>query len=302
MALASGPAPNSAWLEFFADLGYDILTHKTVRDRIWEGHRLPNILNVEGDFGSGFRVVGGFNGTITNSFGMPSADPSVWQGEVRRVLDNCRGKFVVVSVTATTVKETTESDVVAQFASLSAAVKRTGAQAVELNLSCPNLSAGEGGEVYADPRLCGRIVDAVRQEVGGEYPVLLKSGFLEDFASLVEETCRGPTGYVVINSIPAEVRGSAGELAFADRGGRAGVAGNALFEFTARAVRSLQRRRESGRDFVIFAVGGVAGPAQALKLMALGADVVESATGALHDSTLALRIKKALLEGGLRGG
>ena len=52
MALASGPAPNSAWLEFFADLGYDILTHKTVRDRIWEGHRLPNILNVEGDFGS----------------------------------------------------------------------------------------------------------------------------------------------------------------------------------------------------------------------------------------------------------
>jgi hypothetical protein len=65
----------------------------------------------------------------------------------------------------------------------------------------------------------GRIVDAVRQEVGGGYPVLLKSGYLEDFGPLVEETCQGAMWYVVINSIAKEVRGSAGELTFAERGG-----------------------------------------------------------------------------------
>jgi len=297
VAVAAGPAPNALWLEFFSGLGYDLLTHKTVRDRYWAGHPLPNILNVEGDFRNGFRASDEFRGTITNSLGMPSADPGRWQGEVRKVLQRCREKFVAVSVTATVNGESSVGDAVEQFASLAGMVKGTGAHAVELNFSCPNVSTGEG-EVYADQKLCGRIVDSVRQEVGGSYPLLLKTGFLDDYNLLVEETCSGPTGYVVINAIPAEVRGPAGELVFSDRGGKAGVAGKAIFGFTKKAVEGLQSIRADGGEFKIFAVGGITEPAHALELISSGADVVESATGALHDPALALRIKKALLERG----
>jgi len=50
VGVASGPAPNYRWLVLFSQLGYSILTYKTMRDRRWIGHGMPNLLHVEGDF------------------------------------------------------------------------------------------------------------------------------------------------------------------------------------------------------------------------------------------------------------
>lgn len=298
VGVAAGPAPNFLWLQFFSELGYDILTFKTVRDRYWEGHHLPNLLHVDGSFAKGFQVQEEYTGTITNSLGMPSAEPAIWKREARKVVKNNREKFVAVSVTATVGDATKQEEIASQFASLAAAVKETGADAVELNLSCPNVGAEDGGEIFTDSKLCGRIMDDVRARVGSMFPVLLKTGYLRDYLQLVEHTWDGRVGYSVINAMAARVTDGEGRLPFADRGGRAGICGAPLEEYANRAVRNLQGIRNSHGDFHIFAVGGVSSPETAKRLLRGGADVVETAMSALCDPCFALSIRKSLLEAG----
>jgi dihydroorotate dehydrogenase len=295
VGLASGPAPNLRWLRFYAGLGYGILTYKTMRDRAWRGHGMPNLLNVRGDFRKGFVAEDRFTGSMTNSLGMPTPEPEVWKREARMLADSKGDCFFVVSVTATP-DGRGEEGMLAQFAELAAAGKRTGADAVELNLSCPNVVAGEGGETYADPSLSGKVVDGVRRAVGSSYPVFVKVGYLDEYGPLVDETFDERVAYVAINSVPGRVRDGAGKTMFLDRGGKAGVCGAAIRGKARLAVSGLAGLRNERRDFKILGLGGVLGAWDALALMDRGADAVESAAGALLDPSLGLRISLGLLK------
>lgn len=299
VAIAAGPAPNSKWLGFFFDLGYDLVTHKTVRDRHWTGHPMPNVVNVQGNFRDGFTATEAYTGTITNSLGMPSPSPDDWKRDVSKTVAMRGGRYVVVSVTATLGKGSTEDEMLEQFASLSGQVKSAGADAVEVNLSCPNVSSGEGGEVFTDARLSGRVADAVKAEVGSSYPLLVKVGYLPDYVALVDEVGDDRVGYVAINSVAAPVRDSEGNRLFDDRGGKAGIAGAALLDLTRSAVKGLADiKQKRDLDYEVFGVGGVADPSSALQILDDGAAVVESATAALWDPLLAMKVKKSLLERG----
>ncbi len=301
VGIASGPAPNLKWLSVFAELGYDVLTYKTMRDRSWKGHGMPNIVHVRGDFEHGFSSSETVTGAMTNSLGMPTPEPEKWEADARRMAASSKGRLFVVSVTATAVSGTSEAEMLGQFESLSRMAKRTGADAVELNLSCPNVMPGEGGETFTDPELSGRVVESVRNGVGSSFPILLKTGYLDDYRRFVEETFDDRLAYVAINSISAQVKGPSGELLFADRGGRAGVCGTAIRSRAKKAVAGLARMRNGPRDFKIVGLGGVLGPLDAIGLIDAGADAVESATGALLDPTLALRIKLGLLQEEMAG-
>ena len=297
--VASGPAPNHVWLGFFARLGYSILSFKTVRDRQWTGHGLPNVVHVKGDFEKGFSASDEETGSLTNSLGMPTPEPDTWAEEAKKVAGEKEGKLFVMSVTATVLGETGPEEVAGQFAALASKVKSLGADAVELNLSCPNVLPGEGGETFTDPVLSGRIVGAVRSAVGTGYPILAKVGYLKDYSKLVEKTWDEGVSYVAINSVAAPVADPAGKPLFADRGGKAGICGGAIRKLALEAVRSLASLRRESRTFHVFGVGGVLVPEDAVALMDAGADGVESAAGALLDPCLAMSVRLALLE---RGG
>ena len=257
---------------------------------------MPNILNVSGDFRKGFVVADEVTGSITNSLGMPTPEPDVWKREARRVARMKGSRFFVMSVTATPQKGT-EEEVLSQFGELALAGKAAGADAVELNLSCPNVLPGEGGETFANPKLSGKIVDAVRSRVGSQLPILVKAGYLEEYGEFVDETYDDMLAYVVINSVPGVVRDASGATLFADRGGRAGVCGAAIREKARAAVLKLSRLRRGKRDFEVIGLGGVLGAWDALALIDRGASAVETATGALLDPSLGLRISLGLLRG-----
>lgn len=293
--MASGPAPNFAWLDFFGRLGYDILTYKTVRDRRWQGHGMPNVVHVDGDFERGFVTKEDATGSITNSLGMPTPDPDTWKREARRVAEGKGKRFFIMSVTATAGRETTKEDVLSQFSELSSEAKRIGADAVELNLSCPNVLPGEGGETFTDPKLSGEVVESVRGEVGSSYPVFVKTGYLADYSRFVEETFDERVAYVAMNSVAAAVRTPKGELLFKDRGGKAGICGEAIRGLARKAVSNLASIRNDRREFIVVGLGGVLSAEDATSLFSAGANAVESATGALLDPGLALRIKLSLL-------
>lgn len=295
VGIASGPAPNFKWLTFFSGLGYGILTYKTMRDRSWRGHGMPNLLNVRGDFHRGFVAGDEITGSITNSLGMPTPEPEVWKREARRMARIKGDRFFVMSVTATP-DGGGEEDMLSQFASLALAGKRAGADAVELNLSCPNVLPGEGGETYTDAKLSGRVVDAVRRGVSSGYPIFVKVGYLDDYRTFVDETYDERVAYVAINSVPGVVRDSARKVLFSDRGGKAGISGVAIREKAREAVSKLVKLRKGRKDFKVIGLGGVLGAWDALSLMDKGADAVESATGALLDPSLGLRISLGLLK------
>ena len=54
-------------------------------------------------------------------------------------------------------------------------------------------------------------------------------------------------------------------------------------------------------EFPVIGLGGVLGPNDALALMQAGADAIETASGALLDPTLGLRVNLGLLEARARG-
>ena len=83
LGMPAGPLLNGAWVLYYASLGFDVLTYKTVRSRARECYNLPNLQPVEcGDLFGGEANLPATDdapaGKPTSwavSFGMPSAAP-----------------------------------------------------------------------------------------------------------------------------------------------------------------------------------------------------------------------------------
>ena len=104
--------------------------------------------------------------TAGGSFGMPSVAPELWQPDIvaaRRALG--AGQVLIVSVVGTARPGLSDEAFVEDFASLAAVAAANGADAVEADLSCPNVAKREG-EVYLDVPLSARIARAVKSAVG----------------------------------------------------------------------------------------------------------------------------------------
>lgn len=300
VGLCAGPAYGSKWLSLYAKLGYDILTQKTVRDRLWKGHPLPNIVCIEGDWKSEFKLVDKFTGSITNSFGIGSLPPEEWSRDLTNFIRNLdQLKTLKISTVCTTSKGETQESIIEQFVNLSRIVKQTGSHGVEFDLSCPNIAPSESsseGDIYTDDKLTRKITEAVRDEVGTKFPIFLKVGYLKDYTSLVEVVSGLADAIVAVNAMPAPVNDKNGRSVFEDRGGKAGVCGLAVLGMGLDAVTQLVKLRERFDDFKIIGIGGILNPETAMKYLDLGADAIEIGTGAIYNPFLALEIKKALLE------
>jgi dihydroorotate dehydrogenase (NAD+) catalytic subunit len=168
-----------------------------------------------------------------------------------------------------------------------------GITAFELNLSCPNTSAG-GIEFGADAVCVRRIVSACRSRT--RLPLIAKlSPVLPDIAAIaLVARDAGADAVSAVNTLPGLLFGSNGESRLGQ--GYGGVSGPVLLPVGVRAVARIVERTGG---MPVIGAGGVRSAADVQQYLRAGASLVEIGTGALADPRLPERIVRELERGAL---
>jgi len=297
LGIAAGPLLNGDWILYYAALGFDVLTYKTVRSKARACYELPNLQPVAVDqvtrAGSVLSAAAKMQGSWAVSFGMPSQPPEVWRKDVERTRQQLpAGKLLSVSVVATAEADWSIDQVADDYALCARWAVQSGADAVECNFSCPNVQSCDG-QLYQQPALAGLVAQRVRESIGRQIPLLVKVGYLED-AACIAELCRGLAPHVdalvMTNCIPARVKDAAGESLFG--GESRGIGGSAIRTASVLQVRRFAEAIESqGLPLTLIGVGVIATADHVRQYLAAGAESVQLATAAMLDPTVALAIR-----------
>ena len=324
LGIPAGPLLNSKYTDAAFRWGYDLCHYKTVRSRFWPSHQAPNVLFVgttqpipPGQIGRDTLIARPFlrdepvdlaTLSITNSFGMPTQEPHVWQADMALAVRGAGpGQALVASVTGTRMPEDDHRAYIEDHARAAAMCAETGAHAIEVNLSCPNL--GGHGLMCHDSEAAALVCEVVKRAIG-HIPLFAKLGnYTPDergeaiLRRVVEATAPYVQGYGAVNAVPVPVVGEDGGQALPGEGRQlAGVCGAALKATGLDVVRRLSLIRRTGSyDFAIIGVGGLASPADYRAYLEAGADAVQGATGPMWNYRLAVEValatKMALITG-----
>ena len=173
-------------------------------------------------------------------------------------------------------------------------IKETGANIIEINLSCPN----EGEKVLAcfDTDITTRIVIAVRK-AHPNVKLIIKIAYFSDkkqLGELVKAIGKMVDGISAINTIPAKIVNIDKSQTFPGRP-KAGVSGAPIKWAGLEMVKSLKQIREDlDYEYKIVGIGGVLNPDDFQEYRKAGADIVMSVTGAMWNPDLARQIKSSL--------
>ena len=303
--IPAGPLLNSKFCRGAFNQGFDIAVYKTVRSGVFPCHPFPNVLavKVEGDLTmekAQHPLVADNNYSdplsITNSFGVPSKDSSVWQEDVKKAISYAgKGQVLVLSFMGTVKENQTPEEFVADYALAAKQAYQTGAKILETNLSCPNI--GNEGLVCYNLEMTQRVCEAVRAEIG-DIPLILKVGYYqndEDIKRLVEIAEKYAQAISSINTIPVEVVDKDGKQALPGKNMlKSGVCGASIkwagLEMVRRLRKAVGNRQQAAVK--IIGVGGVTKAEDYFEYKDAGADCVMSATGAMWNPDLAKEIKQ----------
>ena len=307
LGIPAGPLLNSKWIGFYAQMGFDILTYKTVRSHYHPSYPNPNCLYVP--YHKSFDLddlthplIGtlAYNPsslsdiTITNSFGMPSQAPEVWMEDVGKALNLLSdGQVIVVSVVGT---QKDDSDLASDFVRTAKLAQEAGADFIEVNFSCPNVK-GKEGQLYQNPDASGAILKRLRIELGSGVSLIMKVGFIENpaqIASLVEQTSPFLDAISAINTVTGQIINPEGRPALPGQGReRAGLCGGGVKPLSLRTIQSLKKAiKNQGKPLALIGVGGFNTVEDYPDFRDAGADFVMSATGAMWDPFLAYHVKQ----------
>lgn len=162
-----------------------------------------------------------------------------------------------------------------------------GITAYELNLSCPNTSAG-GVEFGADAKAIERVIASCRRATGR--PLIAKlSPALADIPALAQAAVdAGADGISVVNTMPGYLfDGAVPRLG----NGNGGVSGPALLPVGLLAVRKVKERMPG---VPVIGVGGVRSARDVRQYLSAGASLVAIGTAQLADPRLPARIVRDL--------
>ena len=167
-----------------------------------------------------------------------------------------------------------------------------GITAYELNLSCPNTSAG-GIEFGADPQCVRRILEGCRART--RRPLIAKlSPVLPDIGGMaVVARDAGADGITVVNTVPGSLTHDDGRPRLGH--GAGGVSGPALLAI---GVRAVSRVLECTGGMPVVGVGGVCTAADARQYLRAGATLVAIGTAGLADPRVPERVIKQLEHAG----
>jgi dihydroorotate dehydrogenase (NAD+) catalytic subunit len=308
--VAAGLLLNSKWVNLYANLGFDILTYKTVRSVKQTSHPYPNCVHISKnsivDLDDDTPLIGLNDSShpsidelsITNSFGVPSALPEYWQTDVEKA-KSClkKGQVLIVSVVGTTEDNNDLISFVNDFKKCSLLAKEAGADIIELDFSCPNSPAAEG-ELFKNPKLSSIISKAVKDEIRST-PLFLKIGFINNYELLdafIKANAPFIDGVVGINTIKKRIITPDGNPALPGKGREeSGVCGAKIRQYGFESAKSLLKlRRDKNYDFAVIGVGGAMTPEHINQYLDLGVDAVQAVTAPMFDPHLAFKFKQQL--------
>jgi dihydroorotate dehydrogenase (NAD+) catalytic subunit len=219
-----------------------------------------------------------FSGGMLNSVGLanPGLD-QVRERELPWLVSRLRDARLIVNVVG--FEESEYARVIDGLASI------VGIAAFELNLSCPNTSAG-GIEFGADPASVRRIVSACRSAT--KLPLSAKlSPVLPDVAAtaLVARDA-GADAISVVNTFPGLLYGTTPHSQTRLGQGNGGVSGPALLPIGVLAAARVVERT----GLPVIGVGGVRSAADVRQYLRVGAALVAIGTAALADPRLPERV------------
>ncbi|MEK9178599.1 MAG: dihydroorotate oxidase [Patescibacteria group bacterium] len=303
--IPAGPLLNSKFAIAALDKGFDLVEYKTVRTGFRPSNEWPNVLavKVKGNLTLKMAEKGVIGNqkygnplSVTNSFGVPSMDPDVWQPDLKKAVKYAKeGQVVIGSFQGTTNKEGNVIKYIKDFVKATRLVKETGVKVLEVNLSCPN--EGAAHLLCFDLKRSADVVHAIKNEIG-DTPLIIKIAYFEDegrLKKLVHLVGHMVDGISAINTIPAKVYDEKGNQALPGGPARlySGTCGHPIKWAGLEMVRRLKKlRKELGLSFAIIGVGGVTEPSDYFEYRKMGADAVMSATGAMWNPFLAQEIKK----------
>jgi dihydroorotate dehydrogenase len=299
LAIAAGPLLNGRWILYYAALGFDVLTYKTTRSRERECYPLPNLQPVEtGPVMSAGRVLpaaGAMRGSWAVSFGMPSMSPDVWRADVEWTRSRLpKEKLLSVSVVASAEPNWSLDDLADDFAQCARWAVESGADFVETNFSCPNVSTSDG-QLYQQPETAAVVADRVRGAIGAT-PYQIKIGYFND-AALIEPLLTAVAPFadalVMTNCISAIVEQPEGTRLFA--GQPRGIGGESIRAASVTQVRQVATIvRQRGYKTRIIGCGGISLADHVREYLQAGAEAVQLATSVMLDPLVGIRIRQDL--------
>ncbi len=298
LGIPAGPLLNGAWIRYYASLGFDVLTYKTVRTSPQACYPLPNLQPVTTaplPF-SGRRVhaTETFSGSWAVSFGMPSQPADTWRKDIEQTRRNLpTGKLLSVSVVGTTDGPSDGLEQLADDYALCAQwAAESGADLVEANFSCPNVCSTDG-QLYEQAEAAGLVAERISERLNAT-PLAIKVGLLPDRAQaarLLHAIAPFVQAVSMTNCISAKIEGPTGETLFGDAS--RGIGGEAIRAASVEQVRTFRELIvEGGLDIELIGVGGAASTADVQEYLSAGATSVQMATAAMIDPLTAVRIRR----------
>ncbi len=304
LGIAAGPLLNARWIALAGSLGFDLVCYKTIRSKEYGGHPVPNMVYVD--------VPDQFNinalpekiylresapqqlshVAVTNSFGMPSRNALYLQKDIplaKKSLKN--GQLMIVSVVGTPQGDDREG-FIHDFVAVALQAKAYGAQVIEANFSCPNVTSAEGCLHSNDEmvyEVAKRIVEAI-----GSTPLIIKVGIFPSQQSmrktLLSIARAGARGVCGINTVSMNVVDAQGLPALGPGRLVSGICGNpirqAALDFTHQARKIID---EEKLELKLLSTGGALYPEHFTEFINAGADIAMTATGWLWDPYLGIR-------------
>ncbi|MCA9103288.1 MAG: hypothetical protein KDA63_19170 [Planctomycetales bacterium] len=305
LGVPAGPLLNGAWVLYYASLGFDVLTYKTVRSRARECYDLPNLQPVAcGDLVGGEANLPAIEDTAPDrptswavSFGMPSSAPDTWRRDVQQTRDRLpSGKLLSVSVVGTVQPDWSFDQLAADYAQCARWAVESGADCVETNLSCPNVSTCDG-QIYQNPEQARSVAQQVRDAIG-DRPLIIKVGHVptdDEKTALHDAVAEYVDAMAMTNSIATTVVGPDGRLLF--DGARRGICGAATLKASLQQTRGFARIvAERGVDIELIGVGGANTADDVRAYLDVGANAVHIATAAMTDPAVGLKIRQGLAQ------
>ena len=295
LGIPAGPLLNARWIALAAELGFDLLTYKTIRSIAHPGHSLPNMIFVQSQRDAAAISMRKLPSqweelTLTNSFGMPSQSREFLLQDIDRALASLKaGQAMIVSIVGTPHSGIGFAD---DFIEAAQIARDAGAQIIEANFSCPNVSKSEG-MLYQNPDAVCEFARAIVKAIK-PIPLILKVGVFpsrEILKNVLESAARaGVRGICGINSVSMRVFDDAGRPALGESRPTIGICGamirKAALHFITDAA-SIIRQEKLG--LTLLGCGGLMRPEHFDDCLAAGASIAMSATAMMWDPFLALR-------------
>jgi dihydroorotate dehydrogenase len=223
---------------------------------------------------------------------MPSAAPDVWRRDIEWTRQRLpAGKILSVSVVGTVQNGWSMSDLAEDYAKCAAWAAQCGADCIEVNLSCPNVTTCDG-QLYQIPEDAAVVVRKVREAIGN-FPMLVKIGHItspDEASSLLDTVEPWINGLAMTNSVATTMTTRDG---FAFDGQRRGICGEAIRRASLAQVQMFSDLiRVRGSRLTVVACGGANSGEHVGQYLQSGASAVHIATAAMIDPQMAIQIKR----------